>query len=409
MRLISPIKKLHCPFCFHRFHLSEAPTRRRANHGASEPDLRIAAFLDIEPPELGPVEDDSPETAWQRAWRRCVVSDADVDRGRKVCPNCHLDLPHKIANGELQPETIAIIGARNAGKSNYLGVLLHLLKERYQHEVDFLFTPEPTFDISQQKSVLSTRLLKRRYGCLFDVQSPKTVAQTKSAEGNPDIRIPLIYRLTFRASFAGIRTKRCIDLILFDAAGEDLEQPDVVEHFYRYVSAASGIVFLLDPLELPDLEDRLEDGDSRANSRTDVDPAEVIKIVLDLFETRAGLQAHTNLRIPTAFALAKADLLDGLVHPSSLIRRDSLHECGFNVEDCAQVSEEIREHLCQWGGSTLVHEIAARFSDHAFFAVSALGQSPSEDGALEPISARRIGDPLLWIFWRLGYLSAMSS
>ena len=57
MALISPFGKVTCPFCFERFHLSQAPLRNTALTAPTEPDTHVGRFLgpQVRPPELGRV------------------------------------------------------------------------------------------------------------------------------------------------------------------------------------------------------------------------------------------------------------------------------------------------------------------------------------------------------------------
>src|SRR5262249_29297485 len=117
MRWISPWHRVTCPFCFHRFHLSRAP--RRVVLGATPvPDQAVGRFLGQPPPALGPVVHPEPGGFWKRLADAFLLPD-DPPGHKRICPGCHLQLPTMLANGEVTGEVFAIIGPRNAGKSNF--------------------------------------------------------------------------------------------------------------------------------------------------------------------------------------------------------------------------------------------------------------------------------------------------
>lgn len=106
MALVSPFLKLQCPFCFHTFHPSDAPCRSLApvlegGQQQTPPDSAIGDFLHVTPPEMWPVEPLPADHLHQRLLRRLWLPNGHASDRKKVCPRCHLFLPHKLANGEL--------------------------------------------------------------------------------------------------------------------------------------------------------------------------------------------------------------------------------------------------------------------------------------------------------------------
>ena len=134
-------------------------------HARKGPDHKLARFLGLDKaPELAEVVYPfAPLNIRERLlWllNRCVIRDEAYGQWRKVCPNCHLPLPRKTANGEISSEVIAIIGARGSGKSNFFGVLLDALKRRYSHEVGFLIFDEETWSVREHKAIASEKLYR---------------------------------------------------------------------------------------------------------------------------------------------------------------------------------------------------------------------------------------------------------
>jgi len=413
MSFIAPWRKVTCPFCFEQFHLVDTPRRLTTYAGDREKDLRIAEFLSIgnaSAPELGPLVT-SGNGFLSRLVGRFYVSSGWQANSKRICPNCHMFLPNATANGQLSSDIVAVWGARSSGKSNYFGVLLNALERRYADEVGFGIYDQESFSVGTMKPVTSKQLYRERYGNLFNTQTRRAIDQTFSAASNKSARIPLIYRLEFpmrpvdylRRPFARVKA---MDLVIFDAAGEDMGDATMLDQFYRYVLSASGLIFIIDPLQFPAIRSQLSDEVKQRFQAIEIEPAEVVARVITLFETRGGLKAGGRIRVPVAFAFSKSDGLKSFVHPSSQILRDSRHDGGFNLPDCQRVSEEVEECIREWDDSQLLNLVRRKFSHYCFFALSALGQWPAADLSIQPVAPRRVADPLLWLLWKRGYLRA---
>jgi hypothetical protein len=409
MRLIAPWRSVACPFCFRRFHLSEAPSRAMTG-GERERDIVLGKFLGVPAPDLPRVVEPPPLTGWKRLMRRCFLRNDPSSMSKRVCPHCHLNLPHAIASGQLSGEVIAIIGARSSGKSNYFGVLLNTLEKRFAGEIGFRMFDQETFSLREMRDISSRQLYRERYGNrLYGGTERYAIDQTSSAATNKEIRIPLIYRLEFpkpawQYLLHPLTPVNALDLIIFDAAGEDMADETVLEQFYRYILRASGIIFLIDPFQYPGIRKQLPPELQRRLPPVEHDPVEIVARVINLYERRLGVAAGQKIRTPAAFVLSKSDLLKDLVHRGSLLCRDSCHDGGFNAADCALLSGEVRECIRSWDGPQLVDLAERSFSSAAFFAVSALGEMPDESMRLHTVCPLRVADPLLWLLWKRGYV-----
>lgn len=406
MPFINPIKKINCPFCVRPFHLSEL--ERRSLFGPPQSDLKAASFLSIDGLELNRMV--TPPTSFSRRMVSRVWVSRTQDGGWKpVCPHCHMDIPHAMATSQVASHTIALIGVRNSGKSNYLGVLTHWLGKRFGPEADFQFQDLPTFDIKQRKTVGSWHLWRERYRQVVD--NGQVLTQTPS--GTSDLRIPLLFRLTFPKSLpkrliSPIGRHSAADLVLFDAAGEDLCDPEVMSLHHRYVRNASGLIFLIDPFELPGVREQLPPALRDQLKPVDSMASEGIDRVIELYEKQAAVHAGTGtIRTPIAVVFTKADLfrqVPELVERRSPILRDSQHRKGFAADDCHELNDHIISCMQSWGAAELVSKVRGRFRTSSFFALSSLGHQPDANGRVHRIEPMRIADPLLWLMWQLGHL-----
>ena len=348
-------RKTVCPFCFRRFDLAEAGHRDTSPTGLKEKDEHIGKFLSITPaPEMGKVSPGLQGRFFSRLFGRISDSTANRDQ-KKVCPRCHMFLPYASASGQLCSDIVAIIGARGSGKSNYFGVLLDALKTRYADELNFTIYGQETFSVKAMRPVSSEQLYRERYGNrLFNNNTRMAIEQNLSAQQDRDLRIPLIYRLEFPKRPIHYLTKpfarvTAMDLVIFDAAGEDMVDSIALDQFYRYLLGAAGIVFIIDPFQFPGVRSQLSPEIRKRFGQIEASPAEVVSRVINLFETRGGLRIGHKIPVPVAFAFSKCDALKGIVHPGSLIVRDSRHDGGFNVDDCVMLSEEVMECCARMG------------------------------------------------------------
>ena len=79
--------KTVCPYCFERFNRTRAPFRLTAAGCDQAPDEIVGEFLSVPAPQLGTVfGPDEPPTGMNQ----------------RICPRCHMSLPHAAAKGELR-------------------------------------------------------------------------------------------------------------------------------------------------------------------------------------------------------------------------------------------------------------------------------------------------------------------
>jgi hypothetical protein len=398
-----------CPYCFNRFHLARA--HRREVTGPSVPDAVVGRFLDpggqIAPP-MARASAPPRGHLLSRLWARVYTPGQDRQYV-KVCPECHLALPTAAANGYPSHKVLALFGTRRSGKSNYFGVLLKQLQDRYAAEVGFSLWPQASFCVKSFADLSSRQLWWRRYGNYLYGAQPRVVPQTKRAVVDPDTRIPLLYRMDFPRS--GWRSRQALDLVIFDAAGEDLRDvnPQTLRQFGRYLHHAAGIIFLIDPDQVEGLHERLVKAlrdHPRQRPEDEDDLAFLLGQILSRFEEQKGYHPGRKIPVPTAFTFAKSDWLKALLGPAApRLADDNHHDGGFDDDDSRQVAEEVQGALSRWGEGNFLQLIDDRFDDYRFFAVSALGQEPGPDGRLaRPPIPCRVGDPLFWLLWRLGYI-----
>lgn len=313
----------------------------------------------------------------------------------RECPHCGYLLPYNIES--VENKSVVVIGDTFAGKSHYLAALIHQIEEgQVQGQHQYIRFVCLTNDVRQE---YTTNYLDR----LFNKK--QVISATQPADPTRPNK-PLIYELTIKKSQSHMA--KCINLILFDAAGEDYAIQERLVQYSRYVLNASAIIFLADPVSMTNILDRLPPHlqNQPATARK---AAAVLNSVLQLFERNQGVQAGSRLiKVPIAITLSKSDLLKylrGISNPYRfLINPPHGYSGGIDLEDLQLVDQEVRQLIHEFGDQTLL-QTAQTLNAH-FFAVSATGSSPKIDGTYSMVEPCRCLDPVLWALQKLRIIDA---
>jgi hypothetical protein len=327
---------------------------------------------------------------WRERLRRQPPQPPENGQGqrltRKLCPRRH-PLPFTAgAQGNL---VIGLIGAKFSGKSHYTAALVKRLEEQVGD--DLRASLVPVTEETQE------RYRRELYEPLFgnSLELPVTV-------GTPP---PLIYDLTLNGGLWGESRHRAVTLALYDTAGENLHNQETVERMLHYLRVASGVIFLIDPLQVPAVRDALPahlhpSGDGMA------EPNSILSRVLQVLEDGRVVSRTGPLATPVAVALTKCDVLRdaGLLASNRLWSTDARHVGYFDREAHADMTGMMAEHVQTWSPAAY-QTVIQRFSRHAFFGVSATGSAPDPVTRRFPhIAPWRVEDPLLWLLAELGVL-----
>jgi hypothetical protein len=330
---------------------------------------------------------------WQRrplsATCRC-----GTETTRQVCVHCHNDLPALFAAGESR--IIAIVGAKQTGKSHYVTVLIHELHARVGR--DFGAALNALDDDTEQ------RYREDFYNPVYEVHE-KPIPSTDSASRRPKTRYPLLFQFTVpkRSKILGRQVNRC-SLVFFDPAGEDLERDRRwIDKVARYIGIADGLIFLLDPLQTSALREKLRD--TIPLPEIHAQPVELLGTVIQTLRESNAIPPHHRIRIPAALVCSKFDAVRDLLDASSPLREHSRHPGYLNRGDQERVNAALRASMSHWFGPELDQTIQSHFAQSAYFCVSALGWAPRRDGMVtRGVAPFRVADPFLWILHSLGMI-----
>lgn len=312
---------------------------------------------------------------------RAICPGCKLPARRRVCPNprCLHDLPA----GYCSPNPnriIPVFGALNSGKSTYLAVLLHELHSRVARELNATLTHRDDQTRSQYVNLMARPLF----------EDGQVLPATTAGEGLTRTA-PLIYRLSFRDKGA-----QPVDLVFFDAAGEDMAEDHLRDLYGPYLDAADAVVFLVDPAEFAgargDLAPNELTQDTTGASAGEYAVVRLTQLLHEIKRIRKG-KAH----VPACLVLSKIDALPAALAQNTAINSLPRHAGALDATDRAAVHDEVYALLDRWR-SNLATEMETQYERFGLFAISALGAPPRGDRVDQAgVRPHRVTDPLIWL------------
>jgi hypothetical protein len=313
--------------------------------------------------------------------------DCGWDTARRVCPDCHNELPAHF--GDIDSAMVGLVGPTTSGKTVYITVLVHELRNRVGAAFGAAVDPMDDRTIRKYRQEFEAAL----YG--------QGVLLAPTQLSAPDRNYPLLYRLTSkRRSLWGSRS-RSTSLVFFDRGGESFGTRDSVDIHVRYVGAADGLIVMVDPLQIDAIRQRL-DGAAALPVKGDP-PDQVVNNVTNQIRASRGLRADRMIPTPVAVVLSKVDMLWNQLPESSRLRRESSHAGYFDEADRRELHEEIRALLQGWEGGLLDRHLQHNYRQYSYFGMSSLG-APAGGGRVDRglISPFRVEDAVLWLLSHVG-------
>lgn len=385
-------QKALCPYCFRRFDWRNSPFRCMnsacSDKRTADPVL-LANWPGIAPRQKGLVI--APTTRG----RSQLCPDCKRSTIFRLCPECHIRLPREFDRSH--NAIIAIVGAKGAGKSHYIATAIHELKNRVATEMNFAM--EAMDDDTMDR-------YEREYKApLYDKREELTA--THSAVANLGVRQPMLFTIKLRGkNFLG-RSKimKSITLAFFDAAGEDLSRSDQMSSFNRYVAEASGIIMLLDPIQI---------GSVRAQFKTPprlnaiaVDQGNVLTRVTDVVRDVRQLSRESVIPVPVSVALSKFDQLRPIVPEDMLVLKSSQAGRDYDSTAARTVIDEIESLLQRWNCDAILSQVRTNYLDYSFFGVSATGCNVDpQSGQFPFVKPNRVEDPFTWLLHKIGFFKS---
>lgn len=361
---------------------SETESKRYCSvyRDGEEIDVEKSEYLGLDP--RGP----SAKTSKDHIIRGSPNGACDICRNKntlRLCPRCHAVIP---PTAERRGTTIIpVMGSDGVGKSHYLASLISVLKDGYGDEFGTRFkdTGEKTtvrFENEYAKPVF---------------ENGKCLPPTPSYSDESS-RQPLLYNMV--NSETG-DTERTVAFI--DTSGKDLDETDNLSslNVSGYISGASGIIYVVDPLAIPGVREKL------GLPETDgPDIAGKLSYIADIIRNNNRLKPKEKIDVPLAVAINKCDMLirspvgnedeDALFGPESAVHLVR----GYGTPDLEileQIDAELEEYLRRNADPEFL-EAVGEFRNHHLFAVSAIGSNPSDGNLVKGVAPQRVEDPMIW-------------
>lgn len=305
------------------------------------------------------------------------------------CSVVNKEIPSDFLNEESL--SIALLGAKASGKSNYIGVLINEIRKK--------MTAAFNCNLSLASSEEARQYYYQYYyDPLFKYGS--VVEATDTAEIPP-----LIFPLRFMDKRNHIT--KVAALSFYDTAGENLDSTADMLIRNRYIPNADGIILLLDPLQVPSIRQKLQGKIPLPAQNTDV--VEVLSRIVQNIRDVKNIRG--TIKIPLALAFTKIDALEqyDVLKEDSVLRSESEHlSRGVFVQtDFESINIEMQDVLENWLDAELVQQMK-QFEKYAFFGLTALGGVPNGNKlAGNQIKPRRVLDPLLWLLAENKYIQTV--
>jgi len=309
------------------------------------------------------------------------------------CDDTKKEIPIEFLSMRSLP--IALLGAKASGKSNYIGVLVNEIKKKMAGP----FNCSLSMTCSQESKQAYTDLY---YRPLYE--DGFTVRATDLGEVPP---------LIFPLRFMDMKNKivNMAALTFYDTAGENLNDKNVMHKFNRYITNARGIILLLDPLQVPNIRNKLIANGFNSLPEQNTEIYEVLSIIIDVIRSVKNIKGQ--IQIPLALVFTKIDVLEqyNILPEDSCLKEESEHikHGAFIKLDFENTNIQMQDLIDNWLDQELITFIK-QFKQHSFFGVTSLGGNPTNGGTKidsKGICPRRVLDPLLWLLAENRYIKTL--
>ena len=402
MRSIFGGTRLYCPYCYRGF--SEREIWFRCSGRIGPKGQRCAPEIDeLLRDRTGFAGALPPVFDADGRMRAADCPKCGAESTTRICPACHSQLP--VHFGKVRSRLIALVGAKESGKTVYMTVLVHELMHRVGEDLNAAISGADD----------STRL---RFASDYEqplYRDARLLAPTTTA-GTRD-RAPLVFRFTTegrsgRLGRNGAGEPQRTLLSFFDTAGEDLRSAKSVAENAQYLAAADGVLLLLDPLQMRGARQLTAPGTLLPTRGAAGDePANVLENITDLIMAKEGIKATQRISMPLAIVFTKMDALLHDLRETSPLLRPPARTSYFDERDSLEVHTEIQRLLARWEGSRIDQIARKNYRTYRYFGVSALGETPTQDNHVSPRGIRpyRVSGPFTWMLAQFGTIPVVRS
>ena len=332
------MKKFVCPYCLGTHSLSTCNVKC-----SYDSPLGTSCVNGVVRDETGNIPDK----------RKAYCMRCKHARRSVFCPELGKELPMRCLTSEFLP--IVLVGARGSGRSSYLAAAIRELRKS---------SAAFSLRIDTNAVAGTAEAYSRDYG------GPLDNGITLKATATEGETLPLIYPVSFE------KTRRDAVVSFYDTAGDGLCSEESVEINNRCLSAAGGIVLVLEG-------------------------------VISTITRQNGRRPGKPIDIPLAITFTRLDLLisHGIIDRDGAAAGEGSHmsKGAFACSDAEEVRRELSALAEEYFDDEMLAYLAC-FKRKEIFAVSALGSDPVKGRLISPVAPRRALDPLLWIFAEKGFV-----
>ena len=328
---------------------------------------------------------------------------------QEVCLHCYADIPQNWRSANVL--TVTIAGARGAGKTVYIGVLIEVLR-RYLKRIGRILEAVNRSTDDTYNAVYRVPLFEE------NMMLPGTKPIVDDAFAPQ--RTTLLWHIP--EGGAG----QDFYIAIRDMAGEDLERATERSAALSYVAHSDLVIFLFDPTILDNIMGLLdgliptvergrlgmsaEDAFSRLlrqMSKPGSKPGKSLALAVSKFDTLQQLPKADNsyteiMANPSAHFNRDDTMREYLKKPRDEVRQKFLDDIDFLDREIHSLFVLLQENMISNLADGAKND--GKFQDVRRFAVSAVGEPPKHVERLTQrgISPFRVLDPLLWGLTRKG-------
>lgn len=392
-----------CPYCFEKHKLSEVQFRCTNRRCGDFDDIEMTRYENgnLKMPKKGKRTFRASARKGFSVLQSAVCPECGNITYKHICPSCHNELPESTLTGK--DMIISIVGARATGKSHFVGVIIKELRDRIS--VSFGGALEGFSDSYQR--------WERSFGDkLYTNYEKLDLTRTSIQNVDNGAYRPLIFKLKLKNKTLFKDNIESFTFVFFDTAGEDLNDEDTMSTVNKYICKSVGIIFLLDPLQIPTVSNQLDESLVKCAAgidwRTAAKADDIMTRVSNLIRKDKGMSETQKIDIPVAAVFSKFDAIVSLVPKDCTIHNPSPHctEKCFDMSDWHNVNSEVVALLREWDADAFISQLETNYCKFSYFVASSLGlnNNPQNDGRIEKPRPHRIEDALLWIMKENGVI-----
>lgn len=296
-----------CPYCFEKHKLSEVQFRCTNKRCKDFDDVEMTKYENgnLKMPKQGKKTFSVPSKNAFSVPQSAKCPECGNTTYKHVCPSCHNELPESTLTGK--DMIISVVGSRATGKSHFVGVIIKELRDRIS--VSFGGSLEGFADSYQR--------WQTNFGnSLYDNNMKLELTQSSVQNVDNGAYRPLIFKLKLKHKALFKESIESFTFVFFDTAGEDLNDEDTMSTVNKYICKSAGIVFLLDPMQIPAVANQLDESTVKRAAAIDYRSAakadDIMTRVSNLIRNDRKLSDTTKIDIPVAAVFSSLMLLNRL-------------------------------------------------------------------------------------------------